>query len=100
MDIINQLTTEFNLKPEHANNIVNLLDEGNTIPFIARYRKEMTGAIDDQVLRQFVDRYEYLKILLRRKRRGLPLQSSAAFNRLQTLFWRRRATPTPRRTST
>ena len=51
MDIINQLTTEFNLKPEHANNIVNLLDEGNTIPFIARYRKEMTGAIDDQVLR-------------------------------------------------
>lgn len=63
MDIINQLTTEFNLKPEHSNNIVNLLDEGNTIPFIARYRKEMTGAIDDQVLRQFVDRYEYLKTL-------------------------------------
>lgn len=63
MDIINQLTTEFNLKPERANNIVNLLDEGNTIPFIARYRKEMTGAIDDQVLRQFVDRYEYLKTL-------------------------------------
>lgn len=63
MDIINQLTTEFNLKPEHANNILNLLDEGNTIPFIARYRKEMTGAIDDQVLRQFVDRYEYLKTL-------------------------------------
>ena len=67
MDIINQLTTEFNLKPEHANNIVNLLDEGNTIPFIARYRKEMTGAIDDQVLRQFVDRYEYLKNLEKRK---------------------------------
>ena len=64
MDIINQLTTEFNLKPEHANNIVNLLDEGNTIPFIARYRKEMTGAIDDQILRQFVDRYEYLKKLV------------------------------------
>ena len=57
MDIISKLTTEFNLKPEHAHNIVNLLDEGNTIPFIARYRKEMTGAIDDQVLRQFVDRY-------------------------------------------
>ena len=67
MDIINQLTTEFNLKPEHANNIVNLLDEGNTIPFIARYRKEMTGAIDDQILRQFVDRYEYLKNLEKRK---------------------------------
>ena len=67
MDIISKLITEFNLKPEHAHNIVNLLDEGNTIPFIARYRKEMTGAIDDQVLRQFVDRYEYLKNLEKRK---------------------------------
>ena len=63
MDIINQLTTEFNLKPEHANNIVNLLDEGNTIPFIARYRKLWTGAIHDERFRQFVDRYEYLKNL-------------------------------------
>ena len=67
MDINNQLTQEFNLKPEHTNNIISLLDEGNTIPFIARYRKEMTGAIDDQVLRQFVDRYEYLKNLEKRK---------------------------------
>ena len=50
MDINNQLTQEFKLKPEHTNNIISLLDEGNTIPFIARYRKEMTGAIDDQVL--------------------------------------------------
>ena len=67
MDINNQLTQEFKLKPEHTNNIISLLDEGNTIPFIARYRKEMTGAIDDQVLRQFVDRYEYLKNLEKRK---------------------------------
>jgi uncharacterized protein len=67
MDILQQLTQEFNLKPEHAKNIVNLLDEGNTIPFIARYRKEMTGAIDDQVLRELSDRYEYLKNLEKRK---------------------------------
>ena len=67
MDILKQLATEFNLKPEHTENIVNLLNEGNTIPFIARYRKEMTGAIDDQVLRNFVDRYEYLTNLEKRK---------------------------------
>jgi uncharacterized protein len=67
MEILQQLTQEFNLKPEHAKNVVNLLDEGNTIPFIARYRKEMTGAIDDQVLREFSDRYDYLKNLEKRK---------------------------------
>jgi len=63
MDISAKLTEEFNLKPEHVHNVLTLLDEGNTIPFIARYRKEMTGAIDDQVLRNLNDRYEYLKNL-------------------------------------
>ena len=67
MEILEQLTTEFNLRPDHAKNVVALLDEGNTIPFIARYRKEMTGAIDDQVLRKFADRYEYLLNLKKRK---------------------------------
>ena len=67
MEILEQLTTEFNLRPEHTKNVVDLLDEGNTIPFIARYRKEMTGAIDDQVLRKFADRYEYLLNLKKRK---------------------------------
>ena len=67
MEIVKQLTEEFKLKPDHAENVVKLLDEGNTIPFIARYRKEMTGAIDDQVLRQFADRYEYLQNLEKRK---------------------------------
>ena len=67
MEIVKQLTEEFKLKPDHAENVVKLLDEGNTIPFIARYRKEMTGAIDDQLLRQFADRYEYLKNLEKRK---------------------------------
>lgn len=67
MEISQQLTQEFNLKFEHVANILKLLDEGNTIPFIARYRKEMTGAIDDQLLRQLVDRYEYLQNLNKRK---------------------------------
>ncbi len=67
MEIKQQLTQEFNLRPDHAENVLKLLDEGNTIPFIARYRKEMTGAIDDQVLRAFNDRYEYLKNLNKRK---------------------------------
>lgn len=67
MEIKQQLTQEFNLRSDHAENILKLLDEGNTIPFIARYRKEMTGAIDDQVLRAFNDRYEYLKNLNKRK---------------------------------
>lgn len=67
MEILQQLISEFKLKPDHAANVVNLLDEGNTIPFIARYRKEMTGGIDDQLLREFNDRYEYLKNLEKRK---------------------------------
>jgi uncharacterized protein len=67
MEISQQLTEEFKLRPDHVRNILQLLDEGNTIPFIARYRKEMTGAIDDQVLRAFNDRYEYLKNLEKRK---------------------------------
>jgi uncharacterized protein len=56
MDILQKITSEFQIKPEHATNIVNLIDEGNTIPFIARYRKELTGSMDDQVLREFNDR--------------------------------------------
>ncbi len=67
MDISAKLTEEFGLKSEHVHNILTLLDEGNTIPFIARYRKEMTGAIDDQVLRNLNDRYEYLQNLEKRK---------------------------------
>ena len=67
MEISQQLTEEFKLRPDHVENILKLLDEGNTIPFIARYRKEMTGAIDDQVLRELNDRYEYLKNLQKRK---------------------------------
>ena len=67
MEILNKITTEFNLTTEHAQNIVNLLDEGNTIPFIARYRKELTGNIDDQVLRTLSERLTYLRNLDKRK---------------------------------
>lgn len=67
MEISQQLTEEFKLRADHVENILKLLDEGNTIPFIARYRKEMTGAVDDQILRELNDRYEYLKNLKKRK---------------------------------
>jgi uncharacterized protein len=67
MDLISILAAEFKLKPEHVKNIVSLIDEGNTIPFIARYRKEMTGSCDDQVLRELSDRLTYLRNLEKRK---------------------------------
>ena len=67
MDILQTITQEFNLTPTHASNIITLIDEGNTIPFIARYRKEMTGACDDQVLRSLFDRLTYLRNLEKRK---------------------------------
>ena len=63
MDIIEQLASEFGLKREYSENIINLLDEGCTIPFIARYRKEMHGTCDDQTLRAFADRLKYLRNL-------------------------------------
>ncbi len=67
MDVKKQLAEEFELNPEHCSNIVDLLDQGDTVPFIARYRKEMHGATDDQVIRELSDRYEYLKGLVKRK---------------------------------
>ena len=67
MEIKKQLAYEFNLKEQYSENIINLIDEGNTIPFIARYRKEMHGACDDQVLRDFADRLNYLRNLNKEK---------------------------------
>ena len=63
MDIVEQLAQEFGLKKEYSQNIINLLDEGCTIPFIARYRKEMHGTCDDQTLRAFSDKLKYLRSL-------------------------------------
>lgn len=61
MDILKALTEEFSLKPFQVKNTVKLIDEGNTIPFIARYRKEATGSLDDQVLRELDERLKYLR---------------------------------------
>ena len=67
MDIAKALSLEFNIKLDYANNIIALLDEGCTVPFIARYRKEMHGSCDDQVIREFADRLEYLRNFEKRK---------------------------------
>ena len=67
MDIIKQLTQEFKLKENQVTNTVALIDDGNTIPFIARYRKELTGELDDQVLRELNDRLQFLRTLQARK---------------------------------
>ncbi len=65
--IIARLTGEFKVVKTHAENVIKLIDEGNTIPFIARYRKEQTGSMDDQLLREFSDRLTYLRNLEARR---------------------------------
>lgn len=67
MDIKAKLSEEFSLPLSYASNIVDLIEEGNTIPFIARYRKEMHGGCSDEILRDFADRLTYLKNLIARK---------------------------------
>ena len=76
MDILQALTKEFGLQKWQVENTVNLIDEGNTIPFIARYRKEAHGTLDDQVLRRLSERLEYLRNL--EKRRGEVYDSIAS----------------------
>lgn len=63
MDILKKLQDEFQIKSFQVENTVKLIDEGNTIPFIARYRKELTGSLDDQVLRELSERLVYLRNL-------------------------------------
>jgi uncharacterized protein len=67
MTIIEQLARELNRPAEHIENVVRLLDEGNTIPFIARYRKELHGSMDDTALRTLEERLAYLRNLAERK---------------------------------
>ena len=67
MNIIQMLSQEFSIQEKYIQNIVNLIDEKNTIPFIARYRKELTNSCDDQVLRDIFDRLTYLRNLEERK---------------------------------
>ncbi len=63
MSIAQTLAQEFGIRQNYVDNIITLLDDGNTIPFIARYRKEQTGSLDDQVLRELADRLTYLRNL-------------------------------------
>lgn len=63
MDILKQLQIELGIKASQVENTVKLLDEGNTVPFIARYRKEVTGSLDDQIIRQLAERLTALRNL-------------------------------------
>ena len=65
--LIGLLAQEIHVKPEHAQAVVELLDQGNTVPFIARYRKERHGAMDDQAIRELADRLAYLRGLEQRR---------------------------------
>ena len=67
MDILERLSNELNIAPDRLTATVALLDEGNTVPFVARYRKEVTGGLDDTILRTLCDRLTYLRNLEKRK---------------------------------
>ena len=67
MDILKTLAAEFNIKEEQVKNTIDLIDEGNTIPFISRYRKEVTGGLDDATLRDLNDRLAYLRKMEERR---------------------------------
>ena len=61
------LAAEFQQNKAHVENVIKLLDEGNTVPFIARYRKELHGTMDDQLIREIADRLNYLRNLDKRR---------------------------------
>ena len=94
MDIIQTLAQELGKKPQYVENVVRLLDEGNTIPFIARYRKELHGAMDDTSLRTLEERLQYLRGLEERREAvknaieeqgKLTAELTAAIDRAKTL---------------
>ena len=67
MDIIKKIAEELQIRPDQVKAVVNLIDEGNTIPFIARYRKEAHGALNDEILRNLDERLTYLRNLEEKK---------------------------------
>lgn len=71
MDIAAVLSAELNIKKSQADATIKLIDEGNTIPFIARYRKEVTGSLNDEILRNFYERLNYLRALEEKKEQVL-----------------------------
>ena len=66
-EIIKNMSIELNIKDKQIETVLNLLSEGNTIPFIARYRKEATGNLDEEIIRKINEVYEYSLSLLKRK---------------------------------
>ena len=66
-DIIKEIAVELNIKNTQVESVLKLLEEGNTVPFIARYRKEATGALDEEQIRKINEVYEYQVNLLKRK---------------------------------
>ena len=76
MDMNQVLAAELNVKPWQVEAAVKLIDEGNTIPFISRYRKEATGSLNDEVLRNLYDRLMYLRSLNDRKTPALHLSET------------------------
>lgn len=73
MDISKILSNEFSIDKKYVDNVINLLDDGNTVPFISRYRKEITGSLDDIVLREFELRLQYLRNLEEKKQNVIRL---------------------------
>jgi len=73
--IIQALAQELGRPAEQIQNVVNLIDEGATIPFIARYRKELHGSMDDQLLRELADRLQYLRSLEQRRQERARFQA-------------------------
>ena len=71
--IVQTLARELGQREDYVDHVVQLLEEGNTIPFIARYRKELHGAMDDTTLRNLETRLKYLQNLQARRGRGAPL---------------------------
>ena len=71
MDINQHLSQELGIKPGQVDAAVRLIDEGNTIPFIARYRKEVTGSLNDEILRKLSERLAYLRNLEEKKQQVL-----------------------------
>ena len=78
MDITAILCQEFHLKKQQCENVLKLIDDGNTIPFIARYRKEMTDSLDDQVLREIFERRSIFAALTNAAVKSNPLCRSRA----------------------
>ncbi len=81
MDFVAVLAREFSLRSEQVRAVIELLDAGNTVPFIARYRKEATGSLDDQLLRELTERLEYLRSLDKRR---MEIEKSLAEQQVMT----------------